>query len=302
MVSFIVPAYNVEKTIKKCLDSLLNQDNNTINYEIVVVNDGSTDNTRDIVLSYNTTKIQYFEKINGGLSDARNYGVERAKGDYIIYVDSDDYVSTTLLTDIEKYIDAGVDLIKWNPIWTYENKTDNKKQPVAETFAGVTGEEGFNRLWYKDPLIDCAWNYCLKKEIYTKFPVGKYHEDFATTIYMMMKAKSFVSTDLYEYYYYQSDSSIMRGNDIEKQHKRLEDILEHFDNYSKNVKKMDIKDETKENIMIYATNALLVRLDELDKENKKFFVEELKRRKIYKYIKARNAKQLAKKIVLFFKY
>ena len=302
MVSFIVPAYNVEKTIKKCLDSLLNQDNNTINYEIVVVNDGSTDNTRDIVLSYNTTKIQYFEKINGGLSDARNYGVERAKGDYIIYVDSDDYVSTTLLTDIEKYIDAGVDLIKWNPIWTYENKTDNKKQPVAETFAGVTGEEGFNRLWYKDPLIDCAWNYCLKKDIYTKFPVGKYHEDFATTIYMMMKAKSFVSTDLYEYYYYQSDSSIMRGNDTEKQRKRLEDILEHYDNYSKNVKTMDIKDETKENIMIYATNALLVRLDELDKENKKFFVEELKRRKIYKYIKARNAKQLAKKIILFFKY
>ena len=248
MVSFIVPAYNVEKTIKKCLDSLLNQDNNTINYEIVVVNDGSTDNTRDIVLSYNTTKIQYFEKINGGLSDARNYGVERAKGDYIIYVDSDDYVSTTLLTDIEKYIDAGVDLIKWNPIWTYENKTDNKKQPVGETFAGVTGEEGFNRLWYKDPLIDCAWNYCLKKDIYTKFPVGKYHEDFATTIYMMMKAKTFTSTDLYEYYYYQSDSSIMRGNDSEKQHKRLEDILEHYDNYSKNVKTMDIKDETKESI------------------------------------------------------
>ena len=302
MVSFIVPAYNVEQTIKKCLDSLLEQEDTNIKYEILVVNDGSTDNTRDVVLSYNTTKIRFFEKENGGLSDARNYGLERAQGDYIVFVDSDDYVSKTLLHDVEQYIDAGIDLIKWNPIWTYEDKTDNRKQPIGETFENITGEDGFNRLWYKDPLLDCAWNYCMKKEIVCKYPVGKYHEDFATTIYMMMKAKTFTSTDLYEYYYYQSNSSIMRGNDTEKVHKRLVDVLEHFDNYKENIKSLDIKEETKENIMIYATNALLVRVNELDKENKKYFVDELKRRKIYKYIKARNAKQLVKKMMLFFKY
>ena len=93
-VSVIVPIYNVEKYLKKCLDSLVNQTLDDI--EIILVNDGSKDNSKQIAEKFANdypNKIIYLEKENGGLSSARNYGLKHAKGDYISFVDSDDYVS-----------------------------------------------------------------------------------------------------------------------------------------------------------------------------------------------------------------
>ena len=87
-VSVIVPVYNVEKYIKKCLESLVNQTLRDI--EIIVVNDGSQDKSKEIIAEYvrKYPNIVYVEKENGGLSDARNYGMKYAKGDYIAFVDS----------------------------------------------------------------------------------------------------------------------------------------------------------------------------------------------------------------------
>ena len=93
-VSVIVPFYNVEGYIEKCLDTLVNQTLEDI--EIIIVNDGSTDNSKEIIEKYKkqyNDKIIYLEKQNGGLSDARNYGIPYAKGEYIAFLDSDDYVN-----------------------------------------------------------------------------------------------------------------------------------------------------------------------------------------------------------------
>ena len=91
-VSIIVPVYNVEKVIDRCLNSLVNQTLNDI--EIIVVNDGTLDNSQDIIDEYakKNQKVKSFVKENGGLSDARNYGLEKAIGEYIMFVDSDDYI------------------------------------------------------------------------------------------------------------------------------------------------------------------------------------------------------------------
>ena len=92
-VSVIVPVYNVEEYIDKSLNTLVNQTLEDI--EIIVVNDGATDNSKNIIMDYKEkypNKIVYLEKANGGLSDARNYGMPYAKGDYIAFLDSDDYV------------------------------------------------------------------------------------------------------------------------------------------------------------------------------------------------------------------
>ena len=102
MISFIVPAYNATKTIKKCLDSLLNQSNTKLDYEIIVVDDGSTDDTAELIkekygASLLNGQLRLYSKENGGLSDARNFGVTKASGDYYIFVDSDDFVENTLL-------------------------------------------------------------------------------------------------------------------------------------------------------------------------------------------------------------
>ena len=100
-ISIIVPVYNVEKYVDKCLKSLTQQTLQDI--EIIIVNDGSLDKSVEIIEKYvkdNPTKIKYYEKKNGGLSSARNYGVEYATGEYIAFLDSDDYVETNMYEEM----------------------------------------------------------------------------------------------------------------------------------------------------------------------------------------------------------
>lgn len=302
MISFIIPTYNGEKTIKRAINSILEQEDNELEYEIIVVNDGSTDNTDSVMQKFkDNEKIKYFVKENRGVADTRNYGVNKAKGEYIIFVDSDDYVSKDLLKDIKPYIKQGVELIKWNPIFVDESKNELNKFPNV-VFENVTGEQGFNLLFGKDNLIDCLWNYAIKKEIMLEFPVGTYHEDFAIMPLIILNAKSMTSIDKYEYYYVQSQNSIMRNENKENAIKKLQDKLNHYDNLIKKSNDMKIEKITKENLAIFATNALLVVVPELEKENKKWFKKGLKTRKIAKNIKVRNFKQLIKRLILEIKY
>lgn len=114
-ISIIVPIYNVEKQLRRCIDSLLKQDSNELQTEIILVNDGSTDNSGNIAKEYASKykdKIIYLEKENGGLSDARNYGMKYATGEYIAFVDSDDYVDEQLYVKLLKYMKDQYDLIK----------------------------------------------------------------------------------------------------------------------------------------------------------------------------------------------
>ena len=299
-ISFIIPAYNVSRTIRRAIDSVLEQKDNGLSYEIIIVNDGSYDNLDEVIDNYGD-KVSYYKKENGGLSDARNYGVNKANGNYLIFIDGDDYIADTLLQDIEEFVKKDVDLIKWNPR-IVDNNGIEYNSPKPNRFFSTTGEKGFNRLFGKDHLLVCTWNYAIKKEIIIDFPVGKYHEDFATTPIMMLNATSMIIMDKYEYFYVQTDNSIMRGNDEEKQRKRLEDILYHFDNLIEKTREMDIQRITKENVGIFATNALLVNIKDLKGDNKKYFIRELKKRRISRYIKARNIKQLVKKVLIFIKY
>ena len=307
MISFIVPAYNAKNTIKRAVDSILNQVKSGLDYEIIIVDDGSTDNLRSEIAKYPTEcleKITYTRKPNGGLSDARNYGVKKAKGDYIIFVDSDDYVDTRLLKDIKVCIKNNVDLIKWNPIYIYEDGMKERKKYYDCELDLLSGEEGFNALFGEDPLMSCTWNYCIKKEYVPIFPVGMYHEDFATTTLMMLQVKTMAIMNKFEYYYVQTNDSITRGNDSKKQLKRFQDLVKHCDNIIKESAKMSINKKTKENVRIYCANVLLSCLNEenISDSNRKYLTKEIKKRKIYKDIKARNPKQFIKKIYLFVKY
>lgn len=300
MISFIIPSYNSASTIKRAIESILSQTAN-IKYEIIIVDDGSIDNTEEVLRNYEKDeRIKYYKKENSGVADTRNYGVKMATGEYIIFVDSDDYISHDLLKDIEPFILQNIDLIKWNPIFVDENKNELLK-PQSVAFEGVTGEQGFNILFGRDNFIDCLWNYAIKKELMIEFPSGTYHEDFATMPIIILKAKSFVSLDKREYFYVQSKNSIMRNDNDKKTRKKLEDKLMHFDNLIKTSNNMNIQKQTKENFAIYATNSLLVVLKDLNGENKEFYKKELKKRKIWRYIKIRNLKQLIKRIILLIK-
>ena len=106
--SIIIPVYNVEKYLKKCLESVYNQTYK--NYEVIVVNDGTKDNSMDIVKNYPAKVIN---QKNQGLSVARNNGVEKASGEYILFLDSDDYIEKGLLKEINKSLNNNPDIVRF---------------------------------------------------------------------------------------------------------------------------------------------------------------------------------------------
>lgn len=298
MISIIINAYNAEKTIEKCINSIL--ENNYSDYEIIVVNDGSKDKTEEIVQLFASDKIRYFSKKNTGIADSRNYGIEKAKGEYITFIDSDDYVTNTYFEGIEEYINKGIDIIKRKAIIT-DGK--NKSKVIGPAFSICTGEEAFNKLCFEDKYIETLWSYIIKKSLLDennfRFEPNMFHEDFALLPLIILKAKSVVSLDDYVYYYVQTEGSIMRQENTEKTIKKAKDALYHYDNILKEIENYDIQKVTKENVGIHCTNTILLKVKELKGSSQKEYIKELRKRKVYKNIKVRNVKQLIKRILLF---
>lgn len=301
-ISVIIPVYNTEKYLKRCLDSVLNQKN--IDIEVIVVNDGSTDNSENLIKEYQEKYpkiLQYFKKNNGGLSDARNYGVQRAKGKYLCFVDSDDYIDKLFFEKVESILKQEVDLIKYKCIKVDENGNEIERidGPVFEIKDGNTA---FNKLYANDVLIEPAWLYLYKRSFYLdncfEFPVGKYHEDWAIVPYILITAKTVVSLDFFAYYYVQSSNSITRDNNDEKIYKRACDMLGHYDYLKNRIENEKIDVVTKDNYKTYMSNCLILKLEELPKKYQKEYIKELKKRKIIDNFKSVNIKQFIKKIVL----
>lgn len=304
MVSFIIPAFNASKTIKRAINSILNQNVQDLDFEIIIVDDGSDDDLRKVINEYSPSDlkyIRYYKKENEGVAEARNFGVKKAKGDYIIFVDSDDYVSRKLLKDIKKYIKKGYDLIKWSAILVDEND-EKLEEPEENELVSVSGEEGFNLLYGTDKLMVCLWNYAIKKDIMLEFTKGEFHEDFEIMPLIILKAEKMIITDKKEYFYVQSKNSIMRNNDKKKEKKKLQDMLKHYDSLVKRSSEMDIADYTKENVAIFATYALIAVVNDIDGKNKEYYLSEIKKRKVYKNIKVRGIKSFIKRILYSIKY
>ena len=171
-VSIIVPFYNVENYIEKCLQSLVNQTLEDV--EILLVNDGSQDNSETIAKQFvekYPNKIIYLEKENGGLSDARNYAIPYAKGEYIAFLDSDDYVETNMYEEMyNKAKKEDLDYVECDFLWEYPDKTLESK-----------GKQYNNK---KEMFIHTrvvAWNKLIKREIvqnnHLEFPKGYRYED-----------------------------------------------------------------------------------------------------------------------------
>ncbi len=300
-VSVIVPIYNVEKYLGKCLKSLENQTFKDI--EVILVNDGSTDSSGKIAKDWaeKNNNAVYLEKTNGGLSDARNYGIKYAKGDFIAFLDSDDYLENDLFFNLKNYIDENYDLIKFQINVVNENgKILEKSQ--TEPFEEATGEEAFEKLFGNDKFLEPAWCYLYNRKFWLdnnfEYEKGCYHEDFGLTMLVLLKAKTVVNTNIVGYNYVQTSKSITRGNQ-EKKVKMAKDLIYHYDNMLSKIEKYNIDKKTKEDIKIYYTNSLILNIKNLSKNGQKEYIKELKKRKLYKNIKPRDLKQLIKRMLLF---
>ena len=229
-VSVIVTVYNVEKYLNKCLDSLINQ--SLDNFEIIVVNDGSPDNSQKIIDEYVSKYpkiVKSYIKENGGLSDARNYGIKKAQGDFIALVDSDDYVSPCFLEKLyDKAICDDLELVVCDTIEVYENKEVYIKSDLNYSTDNVLN-------YLISPPMSCIRLF--KKNIFAKneFKKGILYEDLELTpgLVNYTKKVGFVNDGLY--YYVQRSGSIM------KQTQFNEKLLDIFDVLNSN--KLKLYDE-----------------------------------------------------------
>ena len=300
-ISVIVPIYNVEKQLQRCLESILKQEES--NLEIILVNDGSPDNSGEIAKEYASRypdKVLYFEKENGGLSDARNFGIKQATGKYLAFVDSDDYITENLFKDLAPYMEADYDMVKFKiSVINEDGSVINKN--YSPIFENKSGEEAFDILYKSDVMTEVAWGYIYKREFFVnnnfEFAKGLYHEDFGLIPLVLIKASKVASTDVFGYNYVQTKTSITRGNE-ELRYRRAEDLLKHYDYMLEKIKKYNVSKITKQNIKIYYTNCIILELNNLDNEEQKKYIKQIRKRKMVNNIKARNLKQFIKKLIL----
>lgn len=215
-VSVIVPIYKVEKYLRKCIDSLISQSYK--NLEIILVDDGSPDNCGIICDEYSKLdeRIKVIHKKNGGLSDARNAGLKVVTGEFIIFVDSDDYVSNDYIEYMYNLIlktkaDIGIVMeLKFN---------GNVKIPrVKEKIKIYDSCEGLISMLYQKEFSNGVNSKIYSRKIIDgiEFPVGEIYEDLGTIYKYFLKAKKIVFSNLPKYYYLQRNDSIM-GSSFKKQ-------------------------------------------------------------------------------------
>lgn len=251
LISIIVPIYNVEKYLEKCINSLLSQTYKNI--EIILVDDGSPDLCPQIVDRYKNTyeMIKVFHKENGGLSDARNFGLKHAKGEYIGFVDSDDYIEPEMYESLIKGMirnncllgECGVKCIyKDKIIANYSNKSYvlNTKDAVKKYYSTkipnkIPRTAVWSKLFHKSLLINKL------------FPTGHIHEDYSLIMKCMIEAKRiyYIEKPLYNHIYTNSSSitsAKFRREDLYKQiqfEKIINIIKETKDDELLNLAKID---------------------------------------------------------------
>lgn len=268
--SIIIPVYNVEKYIKECLDSVLNQTYK--DYEVIVVNDGTKDNSIEIAKEY---PFKIINQKNQGLSVARNTGVKHAKGEYILFLDSDDYLEKDTLKEIEKSLDNTPDIVRFQIKEVFENKED-KEHPEA-SFINKDGIESFEEI-VKYHFIENAWCYAINRKYYNKhkfqFRPGTVHEDFGLIPLVIINAKIVSSIDYIGYNYRQRQGSIMNDKSYEKIKKQVSDFYNHYLYLRKEIEK--VKGNTRV-FKSYIANSMLKKICELSKEDYKEYKKKLKK-------------------------
>ena len=237
-VSVIIPVYNVEHYIDRCLKSVIEQTLEDI--EIIIVNDGSTDSSKEIIEKYINkypSRIKYLEKENGGLSSARNFALPYARGEYLAFLDSDDYIEKDMYEQMyNKAIKENADLVECDFIWEYPNK---KKYDV--------GKEYTNKKEAIEKARVVAWNKLYRREIIEKynlrFPEGLRYEDVEFFYKLVPFIDRIVFVRKCFVHYVQRDNSIANT-----QNNRTKEIFYVLDNVIEFYKQNGIYEEYKEQL------------------------------------------------------
>lgn len=309
-LSIIVPVYNVVDYLPKCLDSLLVQDLPQNEYEIIVVNDGSTDNSGDIAQKYadKYANITLINQTNQGLSGARNTGIKHAKGDYIQFVDSDDYLEKNVLGELLKQVENdNLDVLRFK----YQNVRIDNESKEYDIFKPYKSDsflfdnyspcvtDGVTFLNKRFGTACYAWAFILRREILNNciFKQGIYFEDTEWTPRMILKAERIASSDTIVYNYLMREGSITKAVNKVKQRKVIEDKIKLVDSLLEHSK--DLQNKSWFERMIAGTVLSTIGCIAADfYDERKKYLQELKQRNIYPLSYTKTTKETKRKLQL----
>lgn len=248
LISVIVPVYNVKDLLERCLSSIINQSYKEL--EILVIDDGSTDGSGSVCedCAQKDKRIKVYHKKNGGLSDARNFGMQRATGEYFLFIDSDDVIHEDfckiLIENIKKYNAdiASTDIVEF---WDNKQLKTLSNRPVGD-IQKLEGKTILKEYFMPSKKRIINHGLCMKmykRELFNElyFDVGKLHEDLYITHKLLNRCNTFVYIDAPYYFYYQQNNNSISNNYGKKnfvdEHECIKQIICAYH------EKLDIKNE-----------------------------------------------------------
>lgn len=289
--SIIIPVYNVENYIKRTLDSVFKQTYK--DFEVIIVDDGCTDNSITLAKEYD---VKIINEDHVGVSQARNIGQKHAKGEYLLFLDSDDYWNKDLLANINKSLKSKPDVVRFQ----VRTVTDNKEKIdyKEKRFIGLNGIDAFSKI-VNFHFIESIWCYAIRREYYEKekfqFKKGKIHEDFGLTPLIIMKAKTINSISYIGYNYYRRSGSIMNTPDYSWTKRKVKDFYYHYRNLKKEANK--IKGDTTI-FKSYIANSMLKKICELEKDDYNKYRQILKKENVEKDLLTDTTSRKIKKLLV----
>ena len=241
LVTIIIPVYNISEYVERCIESIITQ--SYVNLEIILVDDGSTDDSGQKCDKYARLdeRVIVYHKKNGGLSDARNYGIERSHGSYIMFIDGDDWVESTIVEELYAvHQKANVDFVQCQFMYAYENGNKQQINMIQPELSYFSRNEAIKSFVESGSLgiSVAAWAKLYRSEVFKqiRYPKGKVHEDVFTMcdiVFSNISKVAVLGKPLYNYF--QREGSISKSVN----YKRLKDQLdcqvyvkEHVDKYA----------------------------------------------------------------------
>ncbi len=303
LVSIIVPVYNVEKYLEKCIQSIVSQTYKNI--EIILIDDESQDESGNICDKYKKVdkRIKVIHKKNGGLSDARNKGLEVSKGTYIMFIDSDDYIDKDMVEVLYNACQRTHLDIACCAKYIEKNDGSYYLKNIIKNEKSFLPKEAIKSLLLNNKIDTSACDKLFKKKLFLniRFPVGKYYEDLATIHKVIEKSNGIIHVSQAKYHYLQRDGSIINSNFNLKHLQYIEVSKYLVDYYSKD---NEIKNYALANFYLsVATTIMDMKIKNADK---KYYSEYIYIKKVIKenIISILTNKQiiLQKKIMIIFIY
>jgi glycosyltransferase involved in cell wall biosynthesis len=294
LISIIIPVYNVEKYLPQCINSILKQ--TITNLEIILVDDGSLDNSGKICDEFSKldNRIVVIHKENNGLSSARNAGLEIATGNYVGFVDSDDWLDENMyetLLNLIKDTNADISCCKFFKTANGDEKILPINNEVIESFNNLEGLNNFYTDLYTQTVV--AWNKLYKIQLFDNiiYPIGKIHEDEGTTYKLFYKANKITYTNRPLYYYRTTPNSIT----TRKFNKKRLDIIDVHDEkikFMKTINNDDIYSKSLKWYLFTLINCYFECSNSMQDNQKYLSSIKTKIIEIYKDYSKSNAKQL----------